>query len=227
MAPGALFRPPMPPAPPTRRWPALALMLAMLAGTAQADEFDLYDTSKVNEGTLSFLTAPPAKALHHHQNEVRIDADSLATGWVSLVQCHDHLDAVPSAQITFREGFIRNLRVLESRAIGEAWADGISIQLRDVKPGARLCLAADMRALSNNGNGYYALFSGPYMRKFLDGYYPMRVSLHIAYPVGELKLVDISPAEQTGFSVRQAAGEFTVDTIFEGALRIQAQFEKP
>ncbi|MFO7543731.1 MAG: hypothetical protein R6W97_13120 [Thiobacillus sp.] len=220
--------PQMPLTRPTSHWPSsLVLMLALLAGPVQADEFDQYDTSKVNEGTLSFLVTPPVKTVHHHQNDVRIDPESLATGWVSLVQCHDHLDAVPSAQITFREGYVRNLRVIESRAIGEAWSDGSSVQLRDVKPGARLCLDADMRALTNTGNGYYALFSGPYMRKFLDGYYPMRVSLHIAYPAADLKLVDITPSAQTGFAIQQATGEFTVDTLFEGALRIQVQFEKP
>jgi hypothetical protein len=46
-----------------------------------------------------------------------------------------------------------------------------------VEPGARLCLSAQTRALRNTGNGYFNLVNGPYMRKFLDGYYPMRVTL--------------------------------------------------
>lgn len=182
--------------------------------------------TQVNEGALTFLAAPPAKPAHHHQNHIRITRDSLASGWTELVQCHDHLDAVPRTQITFREGFVRDLRVVEARAIDEAWVQGSSIQLRGVAPGARLCLAAQTRALKDSGSGYYTLNNGPYMRKFLDGYYPMQVSLRLEYPAGLLQVVDISPAEQQGFRVNQQAGLVNIETLFEGELRTQVQFER-
>lgn len=209
--------------------------LTVLAGAApvppmSAEELDAWfnakSTEEVNEGELTFLTAQPGKPVHHHQNRIRITEDSLANGWTDLEQCHDNLDAVPRAQITFREGFIRNLRVLESRAIGEAWVEGPSVQLRDVHPGARLCLAAQTRALNNSGSGYFTLNNGPYMRKFLDGYYPMQVSLKLEYPARLLQIIDISPAEQAGFHISQKAGMVNIDTLFEGELRTQVQFER-
>jgi hypothetical protein len=188
--------------------------------------FNGKSTSEVNEGELTFLTDPPDKPVHYHQNRIRITEDSLASGWTDLEQCHDNLDAVPRAQITFREGFIRNLRVLESRAIDEAWVEGATVQLREVHGGARLCLAAQTRALNNSGSGYFTLNNGPYMRKFLDGYYPMQVSLKLEYPARLLQIIDISPSEQEGFHVSQKSGFVNIDTLFEGELRTQVQFER-
>lgn len=183
-------------------------------------------TADVNEGVLSFLPTPPAKPVHHHQNRIRITQASLVSGWTELEQCHDNLDAVPSAQITFREGFVRDLRVVEAQAIGKAWVDGASIQLQGVSPGARLCLAAQTRALNDSGSGYFTLNNGPYMRKFLDGYYPMHVSLKLEYPAQLLRVLDISPAEQPGFKISQKAGSLKIETFFEGELRTLVQFER-
>lgn len=183
-------------------------------------------TSEVNEGGLTFLDTPPAKPVHHHQNRIRITPESLASGWTELEQCHDNMDAVPAAQITFREGFVRDLRVLESSAIKKAWVEGSSVQLQGVAPGARLCLAAQTRALKDSGDGYFTLNNGPYMRKFLDGYYPMHVSLKLEYPPQLLQVLDISPAAQQGFQVSQKAGQVKIDTFFEGELRTLVQFER-
>jgi hypothetical protein len=210
------------------------LALAACAGAApppmSAQELDAWFNGKgageVNEGELTFLTTPPAKPVHHHQNRIRITQDSLASGWTELEQCHDNLDAVPAAQITFREGYVRDLRVVESQAIGKAWVEGASVQLQDVAPGARLCLAAQTRALNDSGSGYFTLNNGPYMRKFLDGYYPMQVSLKLEYPAQLLRVLDISPTEQPGFQISQKAGSVKIETFFEGELRTLVQFER-
>lgn len=180
----------------------------------------------VNEGVLRFLDAAPAKAVHHHQNRIRIDEGSLVSGWVDLQQCHTHLDPVPRAQITFREGFVRDLKVASSTHIQQAWVEGATIQLVNVEPGARLCLSAHTRALRNTGNGYYSLTNGPYMRKFLDGYYPMRVTLEIDYPPQTLQLIDIAPPAQPGLKLDAARGVIRLDALFEGELRSLIQFEK-
>ena len=207
-----------------------ALLLAPVPAAPQPSEpavdLSLESAHNVNEGALHFLAAPPAKAVHHHQNRFRIDADSLATGWVRLLQCHDNLDAVPRTQITFREGFVRDLKILSYNDIESAWIEGASIQLVNVRRGARLCLAADTRALRNAGNGYYNLYSGPYMRKFLDGYYPMRVTLDIRYPAQTLRLIDVSPPAQPGLSVVDTPGKIRLDALFEGELQAHIQFER-
>jgi len=214
------------------RWPCLLLLASTssLAGPSGQNDAEAWFNSKsaaeVNEGSLTFLTEHPAKPLHHHQNKIRITSDSLTTGWTDLTQCHDNLDAVPRMQITFREGFIRELRVTESRLIGQAWIQGPTVQLREVSHGARLCLEAQTRALKNMGNGYFNLFNGPYMRKFLDGYYPMQVSMSIEYPVEKLSVIDVSPPDQSGFNMIQKPGQMSVTTIFEGELRTLIQFER-
>jgi hypothetical protein len=209
-------------------WRSLLLSLVLSAGPVQAaTDLTFESATDVNEGSLHFLQTPPAKRIHHHQNRLRIDADSLSTGWVHLTQCHDNLDAVPRAQITFREGFVRDLKLDSFSRIESAWIEGASVQLVNVEPGARLCLSVLTRALRHTGNGYFNLYSGPYMRKFLDGYYPMRVTLEIEYPPQLLKLIDISPSEEPGFKHLESAGSIRLDAVFEGVLLTLIQFEKP
>ena len=192
-----------------------------------ATDLSLESADAVNEGPLHFLETLPAKPIHHHQNRIRIETDSLASGWVGLSQCHDHLDAVPRAQITFREGFVRDLKIDLASGIERAWVEGASVQLQQVAPGARLCLSAQTRALRNTGNGYFNLINGPYMRKFLDGYYPMRVTLDIDYPPQSLRLIDVSPPQQPGLTIFEQPGSIRLDAVFEGELRMHIQFEQP
>lgn len=208
-------------------WRSLLLPAALCASLAQAaTDLTFESAANVNEGSLHFLQTLPAKPIHHHQNTIRIDAGSLDTGWVHLSQCHDNLDAVPRAQITFREGFVRDLKLDAFSLIESAWIEGASVQLVNVQPCARLCLSVQTRALRHAGNGYFNLYSGPYMRKFLDGYYPMRVTLDIEYPPQLLTLLDISPPEQPGFQHAKSPGSIQLDAVFEGELSTLIQFEK-
>jgi hypothetical protein len=203
-------------------------MAAMLCsgGAQAATDLSMESAHDVNEGMLQFLATPPAKPVHHHQNRIGIDADSLVSGWVKLAQCHDNLDAVSSAQITFREGFVRDLKVETFTHIENAWIENASVQLRNVAPGARLCLSAQTRAFHDTGNGYFNLTNGPYMRKFLDGYYPMRVTLDVSYPANMLRLIDISPATQPGLDIAEQPGQIRIEALFEGELQTLIQFEQ-
>jgi hypothetical protein len=206
--------------------PHCLLLACLLAGAAHAsDPFELDSAADVNEGTLHFLLTPPDKPVHHHQNRIRLTEDSLASGWVGLYQCHDNLDKVARAQITFREGYVRDLKVEATTQIESAWIEGPSVQLRNVAAGARLCLSAETRALRDGGSGFYTLYNGPYMRKFLDGYYPMRVTLDVSYPPS-LSLVDVSPPAQPGLRVVESAGRLEADAVFEGELRTLIQFQR-
>ncbi|HMM47617.1 MAG TPA: hypothetical protein PKC12_06510 [Thiobacillaceae bacterium] len=210
------------------RWILLTLLLGLGSGPAfgATDDAAFDGAATVNEGSLQFLAAPPAKAAHHHQNRIRISPESLSGRWVTLTQCHDNLDAVPRAQITFRDGYVRALRVDAAHGIGAAWVEGASVQLAQITPGARLCLSAETRALRKAGDGVFALLNGPYMRRFLDGYYPMRVTLDIIYPPELLKVSDISPRAQPGLSVAQEPGAIRLDALFEGELRTRIEFRQ-
>lgn len=184
-----------------------------------ASELDIAaQVADVNEGELAFLPAAAAATAHAHLNHIRITPDSLVGGWVRLAQCHENLDAVPAAQILFRAGGIRNLAIASSRNIGRAWVDGHSVQLQDIGRDALLCIEGESQALQELSEGHYRLRNGPYMRRFLDGYYPMRVALNIDYPADLIRLVGQSPASQPGFSVTQQGTQLSVDATFEGRL---------
>jgi len=221
------------PQPPTqaRRWLGpLALVLGaavtLAAVAAETEELDPFDAipdlealvNAVNEGSLHFLPADRAQGAHSHQNRISIHADSLEDGWVGLQQCHEHLDPVPAAQIVYNPEGIRELAILHTENIGDAWVEGNTVQLRAVEKRATLCVQGETRALKELAAGGYRLRNGPYMRKFLDGYYPMRVALDIAYPPEVLVLARHLPPRQEGFEVRTGPSQVQVDASFEGRL---------
>lgn len=191
-----------------------------------SDDFEPPNPSKdVNEGTLFFLTTSPKDKLHHHHNSVTIMPRSLADGWVRIKQCHTNLDQVSAAQVVFDKDRVKDLEVLEYKNIGHAWVEGPTVQMTDIAANARICLRAGTRALYTNDDGSYRLRNGPFMRRFLDGYFPIRVSMDIVYKGTGLKLVSISPKQQKGFSIWQKQNRLGFDTIFEGRLLTEFNFE--
>lgn len=203
----------------------LLLVTTIVAAAADVGEPEWPDDddleariAAVNDGELAFVSADAAAGAHAHLNRVRITEDSLASGWVALEQCHENLDAVPSAQIMFRAGGIRDLTIDDSRNIARAWVEGHSVQLRDVGHDALLCIHAGSQALYSLGDGLYRLRNGPYMRRFLDGYYPMQLALAIDWPAERLRLVGQSPPSQPGFAVTDTATGINVTATFEGRL---------
>ncbi|EGV16567.1 hypothetical protein [Thiocapsa marina] len=172
----------------------------------------------VSDGELRFVGHERAAETHRHVNHIRIGAESLREGWIELSQCHENLDAVRAAQILFSAERIRALEVVSAQGIGRAWVEGHSVQLTDIGPEATLCIRAESRALFALGDGRYRLRNGPYMRRFLDGYYPMQVVLDVSYPADRLALVQHQPPTQPGFDVRAESGHVAVDAAFEGRL---------
>lgn len=203
----------------------LLLAIAPVVHGASEEEMFFKGARDVNEGSLRFVDAPADRAIHHHYNQITIGESSLNDGWVRLEQCHEHLDAVPLAQVVYGQDRIRRLQVLESRNIGEAWVEDNSVQLRDVRPQALLCIQAETRALARNGDQTWNLSNGPYMRKFLDGFYPMRVSMAVHLQTRRLRFVDIEPDAQEGFRVWSTPNGVGYDTVFEGVLRTVIRFD--
>lgn len=180
----------------------------------------------VNEGELQFLAKLPDKPVHHHHNTVTVNDKSVATGWIALEQCHENLDRVPRAQILFRQDRVRALKIISFSNIGKAWVEDNSIQLEDIRKDARLCLSGETKSLTDNGDGTFNLHNGPFMRKFLDGYYPMRVSMAVILATDKLDFLDITPASQTGFSVTRKPREIDFDAKFEGRLNTIIRFKR-
>ncbi len=215
---------------PSRNRLTIGLGLLWLApGLALAsNEEDLFWKSidQVNEGELRFLTQAPDKPVHHLRNSIRILPDSPTTGWVKLEQCHEHLDAFPRSQIVYNADRIRRLAITRRQGIGQAWVEGPSIQLRDTGKGASICIRAETRALESADAGHFTLRNGPYMRRFLDGFYPMRVSMTVRVGAKSLRYTGSMPHAQPGFRVWQEPGEVHYEAVFEGILNTALQFER-
>lgn len=178
----------------------------------------------VNEGNLVFLKKPPAKPAHHHHNAITLNRQTLANGWAALSQCHENLDQVGSAQILFNPKRTRKLAIASYSGIGKAWVENSSVQMKNIGPGAKLCITAQSRVLYGNGDGTYTLKNGPFMRKFLDGFYPLHLSMQVKYDNVGLRFLRTSPPPQEGFVVQQQNREVNLDTWFEGKLITEIHF---
>jgi len=215
----------------------IAAALLILAGAARAEppmsreeleRWFLDDSEQraldVNEGQLAFLPEPPDKRVPHSRNTLTIDRTSIDQGWVKLAQCHDGLDAVAEAQVVYRYRQMRGLRVTGATHIGRAWVAGDSVQLQDVGRNATLCITAEVRVFYQNPDGSFSLVNGPYHRRFLDGYYPLHVTLAVRWPPALLAFVSAQPPPQPGLTLQRADGELTLDAWFEGELNTELRF---
>ncbi len=188
------------------------------------DSMESPNYTYVNEGELVFLKDKPQKEIHHHSNLMIIEENSLKDGWVKMRQCHQNMDVFSQVQIVFKPDRVRDIKVSHSENIGRAWVEGSTIQLVDVQADAQICVEGFSKALLVNDDGSYTLHSGPFMRRFLDGYYPMHVSMDVEYQGTGLKMVDISPSIQDGFSLNFKKEHLDVDAWFEGKLRTKIRF---
>lgn len=169
------------------------------------------------------LTQKPTPLSH---TQLLLDEASLATGWVAVEQCHNQLDPVPDAEVVYSFEQMRGLRITEQRGIASARVAGPSVQLRDVQRGARLCVALQARLLRADGPGRYRLRYGPFMRRFLDSYFPLHITLEVRYPAQRLELVQISPAAEEGYGLTAAPGRFSIDAWFRGKLVLELLFQR-
>ena len=188
-----------------------------------AEESDRQRIAEVNEGELVFLHAPPPRPVHHHRSRIVITRQSLVDGWVLMEQCHERLDRVTEAQIVFNPGRTRALEVLSFHNMDEAFVESNTIQLRGIREAPTICARLETRALHSLGMQIFELQNGPFMRRFLDGYYPMKLSLQIEYP-SNLELVDYAPENQPGYTVSSTPGLVGVEALFEGKLRTRFRF---
>jgi hypothetical protein len=198
-----------------------------VAGAAEDDWPDTdpaVDTAGVNEGELAFLSAMPARRVLRTRNYLTITPDSLASGWVALAQCQSDLDPVPAAEVVYRYHGMRGLRIVSSTDMDAAVVQGNSVQLTGIRPGGEVCIAAEVQVLKPGGSGGFRLQSGPFHRRFLDGYYPLQLDYRVEWPAGRLQLESITPGGQEGFAVSSGPDFVQVDALFEGMLTIELQF---
>ena len=222
-------------------WPALALLLCTatsgLCEDLSKEELEAWfeddsrsspvDTSVVNEGELKFLAIPPQKPTLHSANKLTIGVSSLHDGWVDMYQCYEHLDAVKDAQVVYQYKQLRKIKLEKFENIEKAWIEGQSVQLLNTQKDATLCVSAQVRIFYKNSDDTYTLKNGPFQRRFLDGYFPMHVTLSIVYPPQRLYFASSIPTQQPGFNISSKPGSVEVDAWFEGMLFTELLFQTP
>jgi hypothetical protein len=125
----------------------------------------------------------------------------------------------------FGKNRVRNIKIISFKNIERAWVEGTTVQFENIKDNASICIQANTHSLTVLPDGTYKLRNGPFMRRFLDGYFPMHVSLDLKYGQTDLVLTSFSPHVQKGFSVEQRDGEIKIDTVFEGRLNTEFHFK--
>ncbi|MDH5518715.1 MAG: hypothetical protein OEY36_13010 [Gammaproteobacteria bacterium] len=183
------------------------------------------DHSQVNEGILEFINHSLKPSVLHTVNRLKISPSSIDNGWVYMEQCYRHIDKLPELDIIFQYRHINNLSVLSKQNIESVRINKQRITLTNVGHNSELCVSANVRIFYQNLDLSFSLINGPYHRRFLDGYYPFRVSLSVAYPETLLLVKKIIPEKQLGFSVNHAAGTIAIDTLFKGILKTEIIFE--
>jgi len=178
----------------------------------------------INEGELVFLSKKPERQAHQAKHLITILPDSLVDGWVKLYQCHENLDVMPAAQVVFMNKRVRKLKVISSKNIDKTWVEQDTVQMKKIARDASLCIELETRAFWKNADGSYSLRTGPYQRRFLDGYFPVRLLLDIKYPGKELLFKGVLPESQAGFSVKQKSNVVNINALFEGRLHVVVTF---
>ena len=213
-------------------YPFLTAALVMLCQTAIADEdLDVWleqdddaGASLVNEGRLEFLRDAQGRSVLQTSNRLTVTPESLHTGWVALYQCQANLDPVPAVEVVYRYHGMRKLRVVSTHRIKRARVEQNTVQMEQVQEDGEVCIEAEVQVLKPDGEGAYTLQSGPFHRRFLDGYYPVRLEYRIRWPADRLLLESVHPEMQAGFRVGKQPGELTINSLFEGKLTIELRF---
>ncbi|NIP74078.1 MAG: hypothetical protein GWO16_14145 [Gammaproteobacteria bacterium] len=188
------------------------------------DDAELGEALRPRGEQLEFLPAPPADPVLHSHNVLHVHADSLADGWVDLEQCHTGLDPFPRAQVLYQYHEMRDLRIRSAEGIGRAWVEGQSVQIVNATRGAKLCVTGRVKILRRDAGGHFSLENGPFHRRFLDGYFPLHVTLQVRYPEDRLRFAGITPRPQAGFEVHGPPGRVEVDAWFSGKLLVKMRF---
>ena len=139
-----------------------------------------FKAREISSGELKFLDPSGVPEGYWLHNIINIDQSSLKTGWVQFEQCHYELDPTNLITITYNKDRTKNLAVKHSLGIEKHTIIDTHIDLKNIQKGAEICVFGETKTLHKTPQGF-VMKRGPYMRRFLDGYYPMHVEESITY----------------------------------------------
>lgn len=173
-----------------------------------------------------FLDENQTEKILHSKNLVIITKESIDTGWVTIEQCHYNLDEIMETQIVYQYKSMRNLKILSTSNIENAWVEKNSVLLNNTKDDASICISVDAKIFYQKPNKTFTLVSGPYHRKVLDSYLPIHVSYAVKYPAKYLQYIGIKPDLKDKLRLLLQQGKVAVDTYFKGKLKIEMKFRE-
>lgn len=191
------------------------------------------NTALVNEGQLTFVDPELTAGKYALFNQIRFLGDSMQSRQIAFTQCHKHLDAIRAIDIVYNAQTISDLQVTSSKNIENYQVENDKVELYQVGKDAEICISGKSKTLSYNPESQlWELQRGPYMRKFLDGYYPMHLQesiqlsnsefdfqqIHLA---GNTQLKPLTQIEQNG-----EGKTITLNYYFEGRLQPTYQFTR-
>ncbi|MGD8853526.1 MAG: hypothetical protein PVI28_14140 [Gammaproteobacteria bacterium] len=132
-------------------------------------------------------------------------------------------------QVVYHQTRACDLSIISHQNIDRPWVEGHRVQLAGMQHGAAICIRDRTRTLEFNEDGSFSPRNGPFIRRFLEGYYPMHVSMNIEVPSQYLRFVDTRPHHQDGFEdgfeVEETVDGVHADAWFEGKLFTKVRFE--
>ncbi|KAA3629933.1 MAG: hypothetical protein DWQ08_06620 [Proteobacteria bacterium] len=205
---------------------ALALMLAG-ANQVPADELDdLAALWSIADEPYQPVTRELEEPAFRHRKTLSVTESSLADGWVPNRQCHANFPLFPALQISFREGAVRNMAIVERSGVEEAWVEEPTIQMKRTRPETTLCFTSENHTMTYDAaSDEYSMTVGPYYLRLFDGYFPLDVDLTIEYPPGLLQCSGMEPAQVEGGTVAREPGRIRFGALFEGKLKLVFRFK--
>lgn len=194
-------------------WSA-ALVAVCLAWPTKA--LELADVAR--DGELRFLATRPDPGAYWYESRVQISEDSLRTGVVQLATCHRQLDPNQKIVIVFNPERVQAIRVVSSEGVESAEVRGHQVEMAQVQRGGHICIDLSSRALDRVDERTWRLNAGPLMRRYLDGYLPMRAQLAFQWPDGLLRVRETRPAAQPGVRIGTSNAGAQLDLSFAGRM---------
>ena len=140
-----------------------------------------FKAREISSETLKFLDPKEVPNGYWLDNYITIDKNALKTGWVKFEQCHYNLDPTNLITITYNKERTKTLDVKHAFGIEKHTINGTDIDLKNIQKGAEICVLGETKTLFTTPTGF-VMKRGPYMRRFMDGYYPMHVEENITFP---------------------------------------------
>lgn len=160
-------------------------------------------------------------------NHITVTPKTLDDRWLQFSQCHHQLDPVPKIEVAYHPTNIRNLEVVSAEGIESTQLKMHSVELKDVSKGAKVCIQGESKTAKITQAGF-EINRGPYMRRFLDGYYPMIVEETIEVANVQANLKSYQPAQKNVQNLTKTQhdsnDEYKFEYAFEGQLRSQYVF---